>query len=102
MDKQRIKDLWVEKLTLVDPESGKVRAVLEIGESKSLLDGLPTQAVRLRLLRPDGETALVAEVADDGEPRVSVGHPQRGVAVMVMRDGMEVWDAAGNVRPLGE
>lgn len=100
MDKKHIKQLSVEHLSLVDPETGKVRAILEMGESKSLLDGLPIRAVRLRLLRPDGETALVAEVADDGEPRVSVGHPDRGIAVIVMREGVGVWGADGDVRRL--
>lgn len=39
---------------------------------------------------------LVAEVIDDGEPRVPVGHADRGVTVMVMQSGLDPWGTDGN------
>lgn len=95
-EKQRIRELEVERLVLREPNDGRLRAVLETTATRDPDRDVLAPTVRLTLLDPVGEPAFVAEVDGNGEARLSVGHPDRGQAVIVSRSSVDVW-AGGNV-----
>ncbi len=88
-------EIEVERIVLREPEGGPVRAVLETAPPREPGEGCGP-VVRLSLLTPRGELALVAEVDETGEPRLFVGHPDRGTTVVITPDAVDLW-AGGNI-----
>lgn len=95
-DRLRVRELEVERLVLREPNQGRVRAFLEFVPTEDADREVPSPTIWLTLLDPAGEPALVAQVDGNGEARLSVGHPDRGPAVIITREIVEVW-ADGNV-----
>jgi hypothetical protein len=95
-NRKRIHELEVERLLIQEPNEGRVRAVLETAPGRSPDGEVDVPTIRLRLLSPTGEPALVAEVDDTGTPTVFVGPPDEGMAVVLRPESIDVW-AHGNV-----
>ena len=85
-------DIHVRRLVLEDNQ-GRARAVLECGSSKDPPKG---SSVRLRLLAASGDPMIELQLDEDGEPPLSLGHPNRGAAVIAMRQEIQLWQS-GNV-----
>ena len=51
--------------------------------------------VRLTLIAATDDPMLIAELTSDGEPRLSVGHVDRGASMIVKRREIALW-AGGN------
>ncbi len=94
-DRLVVREIVAERILLREPREGRVRAILETG----LFSRDPTPpvvpGVRLVLLGPDGEPALVAEIGADGQPALFVGGPDTGPAVAITPASIDVW-AGGN------
>ncbi|MBK9386078.1 MAG: hypothetical protein IPN34_14800 [Planctomycetes bacterium] len=88
--KKRIHELTIERLVIREPNDGRVRAVLE-----TCGDGA-VPGVRLSLLDPRGDPALVMQIDGDGAPVVHVGNPDRGVTVTISPNAVDCW-SAGNI-----
>jgi hypothetical protein len=89
------RELVAERLLLLELNAGRIRAVLETLPSTDREAG-PAPITRLTLLDPRGEPALVAEIDPQGEPVLHVGHPDRGISVVISSRGLDAW-AGGNV-----
>ena len=86
-------EIEVRRLVLKD-EAGRVRAVLETVPPENS-DPPNAPGVRLTLFAATGDPMLSVELTCDGEPRLSVGHPDRGTSVIVNRSEVSIW-AGGN------
>ena len=86
-------ELDVRRLVLRD-EAGRERAVLERVPPADT-DPPNAPGVRLTLIAATGDPMLTAELTCDGEPRLSVGHLDRGASVIVNRREVALW-AGGN------
>ena len=75
---------------VVEDDQGRPRAVIECGASPEPPRGAP---VHLRLLAASGDPMIELRLDDDGEPRLTVGHPDRGAAVVILRTEVQVWDS---------
>ena len=87
-----MKDIHVRRL-VVEDDQGRPRAVLECGSSPDPPKG---SSVWLRLLAVSGDPMIELQLDEDGEPRLSIGHPDRGVAVIAMHHEIQLWKD-GNV-----
>jgi hypothetical protein len=92
----RFREVEVERILLREPNGGRVRAILETAPPRDPDSEVQVPIVRLTLLTPTGEPALVAEVGPDGSPRVFVGHPDRGPALVLTGTALDIW-SQGNV-----
>lgn len=92
----RIRELEVERLVLREPNGGRIRAVIETGPSRDPDLRAPVLAVRLTLLDPAGQPAVVAEVDGTGEATVFVGHPDHGDSIVLAPHAVDVW-SKGNI-----
>lgn len=89
------RELVLERLLIREPNDGRVRAVLETAPSTDPEAG-PSPIVRLSLLDPLGQPTLVAEVDSQGDPRLHIGHPDRGITVVISNRAIDAW-AGGNI-----
>ena len=81
-------ELRIRRL-VVEDDQGRPRAVIECGPSPDPPRGAP---VHLRLLAVSGDPMIELRLDEDGEPLLSVGHPDRGAAVIVLRTEVQVWE----------
>ena len=96
MARMEPREIQVERLTLREPNGGRVRAILETAPSRNPDADSGVPVVRLSLFSPTGEVALIAEVDETGEPQVFVGNPDRGTTVIIGRHALDCW-AGGNI-----
>ncbi len=96
MARMEPREIQVERLTLREPNGGRIRAILETAPSRNPDADSGVPVVRLSLLSPTGEVALVAEVDETGEPQVFVGNPDRGTTVIIGRQAIDHWHG-GNI-----
>lgn len=96
----RFQEIQVERLVLREPGGGRVRAVLETVPATDEDGVAQVPGVRLTLLSPAGEPALVAEVGGDGTPTLFVGHPDRGVSIAISRQAVDLWSGGNTVASL--
>ncbi len=94
-DRHVFKEVEMERLLLREPNDGRVRAVLETAPARDQ-EGPAVPVIRLSLLSPDGEPALVAEVDEQGAPTVHVGHPDRGTTAVITPRAIDLW-SGGNI-----
>ena len=83
---------------VVEDEQGRPRAVIACSTGP---DPPRSAAVTMRLLTASGDPMIEIRLDEEGEPRLSVGHPDRGAAVIVMRTELQVWDGGNEVAVLG-
>ena len=83
------REIEVERLTLREPNGGRVRAILETAPPRNLDAKSNVPVVRLSLLSPTGEVALVAEVDETGEPRIYVGHREHGATIAIDKSAID-------------
>ena len=86
-------ELRIRRL-VVEDDQGRPRAVIECGPSSDPPKGA---AVHLRLLAVSGDPMIELRLDEEGEPRLSVGHPDRGAAVIVLRTEVQVWKGGNEV-----
>lgn len=89
-------ELTVRRLVVQDDQN-RPRVVIECGASPDPPRGAP---VHLRLLAASGDPMLEIRLDEDGEPRLSVGHPDRGAAVIVLRAKVQVWEGGNETATL--
>ncbi len=93
---QIFEQIEVERLVLREPSKGKVRAILETVVPEGPPEEPQVPCVRLSLLSPWGDVALMAEVDGGGTPSLHVGNPDRGVTTTITPSDVNLW-AEGNV-----
>ena len=91
-------EIRVGRITLVD-EAGRERAVIETTPPRSD-EPLAGSGVRLSLFAATGDPMLVAEVDSNGQPKLHVGHPDRGTTVTIERGALSVWKNGNEVAAL--
>ncbi len=84
-------ELRVSRLVLED-DQGRPRAILECGPSP---DPPGDGGVCLTLKSATGDSMLVIELDAAGQPRLSVGNPNCGGSLILMRTELQLW-AGGN------
>ena len=92
----RFDEIEVSRLVLREPDSGRVRAVLELQPARQRDDDAPVYPrPTLTLFTAAGDPSLVVELDEVGNPRVAVGHPDRGASVVLTGESVSLW-AGGN------
>ena len=79
-----------------EPAHGRVRAILEAIPATDDDGVAQVPVVRLTMMTPAGEPALVLEVGKDGAPMLAVGHPDHGVSAVIRRNAVDLW-MRGNI-----
>ena len=78
-------ELTVRRLVVQDDQN-RPRAVIECGSSP---DPPGDGGVRLSLLAATGDPKAVLELVD-GQPRLSIGHPDRGTSAILLRSEVQL------------
>ncbi len=89
-------ELRIHRLVIED-DQGRTRAVIECGASP---DPPGDGGVNLTLFAATGDPMLCAEIDDDGQPRLSVGHSDRGASLILMRTELQLWEGGNAVAVL--
>ena len=90
------KEIEAERFLLREPHGGRVRAILETAPPRGPDTEVKVPTVRLILLTPTGEPALVAEVDEAGSPPMFIGAPDGGTTIILSREAVDLWHS-GNV-----
>ncbi len=91
------KTIEAERFLLREPNQGRVRARLETAAPRDEeCQGIQGRVVRLTLLDPDGDAALIAEVDERGEATLHIGHPEKGTTITLTSSRIDLWHA-GNI-----
>lgn len=91
MADQQFREIEVERLILREPNEGRARATLETVPPDDPDTNVEVPVVRLTLLTPTGEPALVAEVDQAGVPTLHIGRPDRGTTATLTRGAIDFW-----------
>ena len=92
----RFDEIEVSRLVLREPDSGRVRAVLELKLARERDDDAPAYPrPTLTLFTAAGDPALVVTLDEIGRPQISVGHPDQGPTLVLSRESACLW-AGGN------
>ena len=92
----RFREIEIERLVVREPAHGRVRAILEAIPATDDDGVAQVPVVRLTMMTPAGEPALVLEVGKDGAPMLAVGHPDHGVSAVIRRNAVDLW-MRGNI-----
>ena len=79
---------------IVEDDQGRPRVVIECGDST---DPPGDGGVSFTMLAATGDSMLCAEIDQDGQPRLSVGHPDRGTSLFLMRSELQLWEGGNEV-----
>ena len=90
-------ELRIRRL-IIEDDQGRSRAVIECGASP---DPPGDGGVSLTMFAATGDPMITAEIDHDGQPRLSVGHPDGGASLYLFRSELQVWEGGNEVAILG-